>query len=240
MKWYYAANGQQLGPFDDAAFQELAARGSVQPTTLVWHSGMSGWKPYAEAGAQTAPPAAAGVVFCSECGARHSSGEMIQFGDTLVCANCKDTFAQKLREGVQPGVYRNYGGFWIRFAARLIDAVLLWIVFYGITAAFIGSMGYRSAVMGIFSGIFLLQWAGSAAYEIVLVSRYGATLGKRLLGLRVITAGGGPISTSLSAGRYFAQLVSSATLSIGYLMAAFDDQKRTLHDRICNTRVVKI
>ncbi|HTM48429.1 MAG TPA: DUF4339 domain-containing protein [Bryobacteraceae bacterium] len=132
MKWYYAANGQQLGPFDDAAFQELAARGSVQPATLVWHSGMSGWKPYAEAtAAEAAPPASAGVVFCSECGARHSSDEMIQFGDTLVCANCKDTFAQKLREGVQPGVYRNYGGFWIRFAARLIDAVLLWVVFYG-------------------------------------------------------------------------------------------------------------
>jgi hypothetical protein len=25
---------------------------------------------------------------------------------------------------------------------------------------------------------------------------------------------------------------------IGYIMAAFDDQKRALHDRICNTRVI--
>jgi uncharacterized RDD family membrane protein YckC len=28
-------------------------------------------------------------------------------------------------------------------------------------------------------------------------------------------------------------------LFIGYLMAAFDDQKRALHDRICDTRVVR-
>ena len=69
-------------------------------------------------------------------------------------------------------------------------------------------------------------------------ARYGATLGKRALGLRVITERGGPISLSLDTVRYLAQLVSSATLSIGYIMAAFDPEKRALHDRICNTRVV--
>jgi len=25
----------------------------------------------------------------------------------------------------------------------------------------------------------------------------------------------------------------------GFIMAGFDDQKRTLHDRICDTRVIK-
>jgi uncharacterized RDD family membrane protein YckC len=28
-------------------------------------------------------------------------------------------------------------------------------------------------------------------------------------------------------------------LYIGYIMAGFDDEKRTLHDRICDTRVIK-
>jgi len=56
--------------------------------------------------------------------------------------------------------------------------------------------------------------------------------------LRVVTARGDRLPLSLSAGRYLAQLVSSATLSIGYIMAAFDPEKRALHDRICNTRVV--
>jgi hypothetical protein len=42
----------------------------------------------------------------------------------------------------------------------------------------------------------------------------------------------------LSVGRYFAKMLSSLTLLIGYIIAAFDEEKRSLHDRICNTRVV--
>jgi hypothetical protein len=35
-------------------------------------------------------------------------------------------------------------------------------------------------------------------------------------------------------------LLSSLTLAIGYIMAAFDDEKRSLHDRICDTRVIRL
>ena len=86
--------------------------------------------------------------------------------------------------------------------------------------------------------VFLLNGLSVAAYEILMLARYGATLGKLALGIRVITARGDRLTLGLSAGRYLAQLVSSATLTIGYLMAAFDPEKRSLHDRICNTRVV--
>jgi uncharacterized RDD family membrane protein YckC len=239
MNWYYAANGQQVGPFDETAFQELVYKGQIQSTTLVWRSGMTGWKPFSESGfgptAVTAEPA----LFCSECGNRYPSDEMIQFGAAWVCANCKDKFTQKIREGVTPGEIRHYGGFWIRTLARILDGILIWICFYVLTMGFGGWAGiFRSASTGIFSMLFLLQWATTALYEILLTARYGATLGKRALGLRVITERGGPISLSLATGRYLAQLVSSATLSIGYIMAAFDPEKRALHDRICNTRVV--
>ena len=38
----------------------------------------------------------------------------------------------------------------------------------------------------------------------------------------------------------FAEMLSSLTLGIGYIMVAFDDEKRGLHDRdICDTRVVR-
>jgi uncharacterized RDD family membrane protein YckC len=40
-------------------------------------------------------------------------------------------------------------------------------------------------------------------------------------------------------GRHFAKYLSAMILGIGYFMAAFDDQRRTLHDRICETRVVR-
>ena len=53
-----------------------------------------------------------------------------------------------------------------------------------------------------------------------------------------VRAGGGPVPGSLAVKRYFAQWVSALILMIGYFMAAIDEQKRALHDRICDTRVV--
>jgi uncharacterized RDD family membrane protein YckC len=240
MNWYYAAKGQQAGPFDEEAFQELVSKGEIQSTMLVWHSGMTGWKPLSESGFASTTPNGEPALFCSECGMRFPSDEMIQFGDARVCANCKDGFTQKLREGVTHGAIRHYGGFWIRFLARIMDSILVWIFFWVLTLAFGGLAGIlRGSGSGIFSLMFLLQWVSAACYEILLTARYGATLGKMALGLRVITASGGPLTLGLSAGRYLAQLVSSATLTIGYVMAAFDPEKRALHDRICNTLVVK-
>jgi hypothetical protein len=40
-------------------------------------------------------------------------------------------------------------------------------------------------------------------------------------------------------GRYFAKLLSMLILGIGYIMVAFDSEKRGLHDMICDTRVVR-
>jgi uncharacterized RDD family membrane protein YckC len=58
-------------------------------------------------------------------------------------------------------------------------------------------------------------------------------------GLRVVRPDGEKISYARACGRTFAEVVSSLILMIGYLMVIFDDEKRALHDRICDTRVVK-
>jgi uncharacterized RDD family membrane protein YckC len=50
---------------------------------------------------------------------------------------------------------------------------------------------------------------------------------------------GGKVSYGRAVGRHFAKYLSSFTLGIGYIMAGIDDEKRALHDRICNTRVIK-
>ena len=100
MNWYYADKGQQIGPFDDAAFENLVSSGQIQATTLVWNSGMTDWKPVAELGSAPTPLGVGPAAHCSECGGRFAADEMIQFGDVWVCANCKPRFTQKLREGV--------------------------------------------------------------------------------------------------------------------------------------------
>ena len=237
MNWYYSAQGQQVGPVDENAFRELVASGQIQPATLVWHSELPNWKPLSEVDSASGP-----TMFCSECGTKFPTDEMIAFGSSLVCANCKDRFAQKLREGVSLGAARHYAGFWIRVLARLIDAVIAWIFYLAVGLLFFRSMffGSRDAVFGAAFGImYLVQVAAAASYEILLTARYGGTLGKLALKLRVITAGGERLSIGLSAGRYFAQILSAFTLTIGYIMAGFDSEKRALHDRICNTRVVR-
>jgi hypothetical protein len=42
--WFYAANGQQQGPFPEAQLRDLITRGTVRSDTLVWSEGMSGWQ----------------------------------------------------------------------------------------------------------------------------------------------------------------------------------------------------
>jgi uncharacterized RDD family membrane protein YckC len=84
----------------------------------------------------------------------------------------------------------------------------------------------------------LIGIALGAAYEVYFLSAHGATPGKMALGLRVIRPDGGPISPMLALGRHFALWISAIILMIGYIMAAFDAEKRALHDRICETRVI--
>jgi hypothetical protein len=42
--WFYAADGQQQGPFPEAQLRDLIVRGTVRADTLVWTEGMSGWQ----------------------------------------------------------------------------------------------------------------------------------------------------------------------------------------------------
>lgn len=78
-----------------------------------------------------------------------------------------------------------------------------------------------------------------ATYEIYFISQQGATPGKMACGLRVVTPEGGRI-VGRAIGRYFAKFLSAIILCIGYIMIAFDAEKRGLHDQICDTRVIKV
>ena len=51
---------------------------------------------------------------------------------------------------------------------------------------------------------------------------------------------GSPVSYLRALGRYFGKLLSYLICSIGFIIAAFDDEKRGLHDHICSTRVIRV
>lgn len=57
MAWYYALDGQQKGPVDGAALDDLVRQGVVRDDTLVWKVGMDGWQPHsAVIGSKPASP----------------------------------------------------------------------------------------------------------------------------------------------------------------------------------------
>jgi len=151
---------------------------------------------------------------------------------------------QKLAEGARLNTGQMvYAGFWTRFAAVFLDGLLLWIVNTALNLAAgrgfqgIGAQGSNGLGIGFFL-LFFVEIAIGLSYEAVMVGKYGATLGKMACKIRVVTADGGRVSYLRAFGRYFAKMLSAFTCLIGYIIAAFDSEKRALHDRICNTRVV--
>ena len=82
----------------------------------------------------------------------------------------------------------------------------------------------------------VLMWLYFALWE---SGAKQSTWGKRLLGIKVIGADGGRISFGRATARFFCKFVSYVILYIGFIMAAFTNCKRTLHDMIAETYVVK-
>ncbi len=85
--WFYAAEGKQQGPFQDAQFRDLIAQGVVRAETLVWTEGMAGWQKAAEipgllAGAGGPPivPSAGGPPVMGSGGYASGGALSIDFG----------------------------------------------------------------------------------------------------------------------------------------------------------------
>ncbi len=199
-------------------------------------------QPYVAAAIAPVAAVASLTLYCTQCGRPYPGEEMVRFGAATVCANCKDIYAQRLRETGQVAGARVYGGFWIRFAAIFIDGIALWIVNFAIqsvTGTRITNPRDLGAMMGFIGINFIISVSISLFYEAFFLVQYGATPGKMIFKLKVITPDGGGISWGRAIGRYFAKYLSGITLMIGYIMAAFDSEKRALHDYIAGTRVIR-
>ncbi len=244
MNWYYAEGQEQKGPFSEDEFQALVRQGTVKEDTLVWHEGLGEWQAYASlAGGSGAPTESSGGgdAACAVCGKLLPVHELVQFEGAHVCAACKPVFLQKLREDATVPLQMNYAGFWIRFAAVFLDGLLLSIPYYALYFGTIAALSRSNPEMmsAIQIALSLLQMVVGLLYEVIMIGKYGATLGKMAVKIKVVTAEGGPVSYGRATGRYFAKILSQLILMIGYIMAGFDKEKRALHDMICNTRVIK-
>ena len=131
-------------------------------------------------------------------------------------------------------------GFWIRLLAWLIDSIALLATELAIVAALPGISFTRywdgSEFMWTFNEISFFL---AIAYYTLGVSLFSTTIGKRLLGLYVLRRDGSKISLPRAFCRYLAYIPSYLLLCIGFLMIGIRRDKRGLHDRICDTVVIK-
>lgn len=272
MSWYYQDGIEEVGPISKSELQELIKARRIKAQTLVRNINMKEWRPLVElvhggsaktvrSQAPVHPPEAlpgrtgsavpgdsTDTAVCSQCGRSFPHDQVVYFDQQAICAACKPMFVQRLREGVaQPGVL-NYGGFWIRFGAKIIDWLILGILQYAIiiplgimSFSSMASVGGPSSAAKPFMFVAVSQMIAlliPALYNTFFVGRFAATPGKMACRLKVVTPDSGRVSYMRALARNFAEIISGLILSIGYLIAAFDGEKRALHDRICSTRVV--
>lgn len=138
-----------------------------------------------------------------------------------------------------------YGGFFVRLAAYLVDLIIsgLALVIIKLPMFFV-KLGnpdmilvqpffFNYSVWDIF--IYLL----ATSYFIILTYTTGATLGKRLFNLKVVSADGEKLSLldviyRETIGRYLCSVI----IYVGYLLVGLDKEKKGLHDMLCDTRVI--
>jgi len=124
--------------------------------------------------------------------------------------------------GPAPGL--TYGGFWIRFVAYIIDAILVGIVTSVLTPMGLASLGSLLSI----------------AYFIGMWGYMGQTVGMMPFGLKIVrNDDGGKITWTQAILRYIGFIIAAICLLIGLIWVAFDARKRGWHDMIGGTVVVK-
>ncbi len=122
-----------------------------------------------------------------------------------------------------------HAGFWLRFAAIIIDSIILVVCF--VIFELIVSGSSDSILFFIF-----IQWMYYSLFE---TSTLQATPGKLAVGIQVSDLYGEKIDFGKASGRFFGKLLSGLILGIGYFMAGFTKEKQALHDILAGCYVIK-
>ncbi len=154
-----------------------------------------------------------------------------------------------------------YAGFWLRFVAYLIDQfvisaaviivtipVVLGIIAFGLNLKEIKNssdfftQGGLLMVGGIVGLVVLailvfivMIWL---YYALMESSKFGGTLGKMALSIKVVDYECNRISFGRATGRYFSRIITNMTFLIGFIIAGFTPKKQALHDLMASCLVV--
>ena len=193
------------------------------------------------------------TVFCNQCGQAVNAAASF-------CTSCGGTLASSTVPAI-PSVQTavsgygasQYGGFWIRFVAHLIDSAVVNVVLVPVVVLLMG--GYFATHRGfgqdpqqppdpafflLVALVGIIAFVAVWFYEALMTSSSKqATLGKMAFRMKITDSKGARLSFGHATGRFFAKMISGFTFGIGYVMAGFTERKQALHDMIAGTLVLR-
>lgn len=137
---------------------------------------------------------------------------------------------------------RAYAGFFVRFAAFLVDSLIAALAAGALklpfaVVAMTGAGFIRSNFIFQYSLLDVAGYLGAAAYFVLLTYFSHSTLGKMLFHLEVVVTDGEWTFINIlyreTVGRFLSSL-----LCIGYLAVLVQPKKQGFHDMLCDTCVV--
>ncbi len=160
----------------------------------------------------------------------------------------------------QFGVPPQYGppqvpSMWARLGARILDGLIFAIPVIIVTLTVVGSSSngfstfgatFQSSFTGTRLAISLLSFAAFAVYQILMIARTGSTVGKKVVGVKVVSEDGRPATMRQSVIRWAVYSGPTIIPIFGTLYAVilalspfFDTPRRQgLHDKAAHTIVV--
>jgi uncharacterized RDD family membrane protein YckC len=136
----------------------------------------------------------------------------------------------------------HYAGFWVRFLAIIIDAIVLGLL----SAALIPLTG-AEMITTTANGVATVNYASNAwstliglIYFVGLWAWRGQTIGMMPFNMKVVgVADGNKIDVLRGLLRYVGIIISIIPLFLGLIWAAFDSRKQGWHDKIAGTVVIR-
>lgn len=239
--WYYVDNaGKQVGPVSAEEVRAAVQLGNTGMANLGWRDGLPNWAPLSQladelglaagAAATTVVMSPAGVPVASEANPYRAPEAISREGDDYV-----------------GGGDVVYAGFWRRWAALFIDQLIISIPLSAILMGVMFALGIATDTSDPFSskriavqiGYYLVWFTvGFFYYAGQESSQYQATLGKRVLGIKVTDVNGRRLTFQQALIRWFCAALSYVSIYIGFAMAGFTQRKQALHDFMASTLVV--
>ncbi|MGH8060514.1 MAG: RDD family protein [Pseudoxanthomonas sp.] len=266
--WYYAdAEQQRQGPLSAGEMAQRFHQGRLRLDTLVWRDGLAEWQPLRDFTQELALHQAPAETFYTPVEA--VSPAAVASESTAASPRIEPFFSSEpvstspyappsavltSNEAVHGGEVV-YAGFWKRYAALVLDGLLMFavqmvIMLLFVTGAGVGLGSLESGIangslgVALIFGVYVVPIALQALYYTWMhASGSQATLGKLAVGIKVTDLGGRRISNGQSLGRwagyFFFNLFSCgiATL-VSAFMAGLSERKQGLHDMAASTLVV--